>query len=166
MKKKLLTAPYLLWMLIFTIVPLILVVYFSLFESGPEGIRFTAVHLERVFEPIYLKVILRSIWLALISTVFCLLLGYPMAMILASKGLKRRDFLIVLFVLPMWMNFLARTYAWMTLLENKGIINQLLAALSLPALNILYTDKAVILGMVYNFLPFMVLPIYSVLQKI
>lgn len=166
MKKKLLTAPYLLWMLIFTIVPLILVVYFSLFESGPEGIRFTAVHLERVFEPIYLKVILRSIWLALISTVFCLLLGYPMAMILASKGLKRRDFLIVLFVLPMWMNFLARTYAWMTLLENNGIINQLLAALSLPALNILYTDKAVILGMVYNFLPFMVLPIYSVLQKI
>ncbi|SHN82919.1 ABC transporter permease [Desulfitobacterium chlororespirans] len=166
MKKKLLTAPYLLWMLIFTIVPLILVVYFSLFESGPEGIRFTTVHLERVFEPIYLKVILRSVWLALISTVFCLLLGYPMAMILASKGLKRRDFLIVLFVLPMWMNFLARTYAWMTLLENKGIINQFLAALSLPALNILYTDKAVILGMVYNFLPFMVLPIYSVLQKI
>lgn len=166
MKKKLLTAPYLLWMLIFTIVPLILVVYFSLFETGPEGIRFTTAHLERVFEPIYLKVILRSVWLALISTVFCLLLGYPMAMILASKGLKRRDFLIVLFVLPMWMNFLARTYAWMTLLENKGIINQLLAALSLPALNILYTDKAVILGMVYNFLPFMVLPIYSVLQKI
>ncbi|AFM00444.1 MULTISPECIES: ABC transporter permease [Desulfitobacterium] len=166
MKKKLLTAPYLLWMLIFTIVPLILVVYFSMFKTGPDGIQFTTEHIERVFEPIYLKVILRSIWLAVISTLFCLLLGYPMAMILASKVLKKRDFLIVLFVLPMWMNFLARTYAWMTLLENNGIINQILAALSLPALNILYTDKAVILGMVYNFLPFMVLPIYSVLQKI
>ncbi|MGI1659737.1 MAG: ABC transporter permease [Desulfitobacterium sp.] len=166
MKRKFLTAPYLLWMLIFTIIPLVLVVYFSMFETGPDGIRFTAEHIERVFEPIYLKVIGRSIGLALISTLFCLLLGYPMAMILASKELKMRDFLIVLFVLPMWMNFLARTYAWMTLLENNGIINQILAALSLPAINILYTDKAVVLGMVYNFLPFMVLPIYSVLRKI
>ncbi|AGA69165.1 ABC-type spermidine/putrescine transport system, permease component I [Desulfitobacterium dichloroeliminans LMG P-21439] len=166
MKRKFLTTPYLLWMLIFTIVPLVLVVYFSVFESGPAGVRFTTEHIERVFEPIYLKVIMRSVGLAFISTLLCLLLGYPLAMILASKELKMRDFLIVLFVLPMWMNFLARTYAWMTLLENNGIINQILAALSLPALNILYTDKAVVLGMVYNFLPFMVLPIYSVLRKI
>lgn len=155
-----------LWMLIFTIIPLMLVFYFSFFESGPDGIKFTTENIERVFEPIYLKVILRSFNLAIISTIFCLVLGYPMAMILASKELKRRDFLIVLFVVPMWMNFLARTYAWMTLLENNGIINQVLKALSLPTLSILYTDKAVILGMVYNFLPFMVLPIYSVLSKI
>lgn len=166
MKRKFLTAPYLLWMLIFTIIPLMLVVYFSLFESGPAGIKFTTANLERVFEPIYLKVILRSFTLAVVSTAFCLVLGYPMAMILASKELKRRDFLIVLFVVPMWMNFLARTYAWMTLLENNGIINQFLMMLNLPTLSLLYTDKAVILGMVYNFLPFMVLPIYSVLSKI
>lgn len=166
MKRKFLTSPYLVWMLVFTIVPLFLVLYFSVFETGSGGLRFTTEHLERVFEPIYLKVIGRSIWLAFISTVFCLVLGYPMAMILNSKELKKRDILIVLFVLPMWMNFLARTYAWMTLLENKGIINQVLTALSMPTLNILYTDKAVILGMVYNFLPFMVLPIYSVLRKI
>ncbi|NMA69801.1 MAG: ABC transporter permease [Desulfitobacterium sp.] len=166
MKRKFLTTPYMLWMLIFTIIPLILVFYFSFFESGPDGIKFTTEYIERVFEPIYLKVIFRSFALAVISTIFCLVLGYPMAMILASRELKRRDFLIVLFVVPMWMNFLARTYAWMTLLENNGIINQILMALSLPTISILYTDKAVILGMVYNFLPFMVLPIYSVLSKI
>jgi len=166
LKRKLLTAPYLLWMLIFTIIPLLLVIYFSMFETDAEGIRFTTKHLERVFEPIYLKVIFRSIWLAFISTVCCLVIGYPMAMILASKELKRRDILVVLFVLPMWMNFLARTYAWMTLLENNGVLNQLLTGLGLPPLRILYTDTAVVLGMVYNFLPFMVLPIYSVLRKI
>jgi len=166
LKRKLLAAPYLVWMVIFTIVPLILVFYFGLFESGPDGIYFTTEHIKRVFEPIYLKVIVRSLWLAFISTVVCLILGYPMAMILASKVLKMRDILVVLFVLPMWMNFLARTYAWMTLLENNGLINQFLTFLHLPTLNILYTDKAVVLGMVYNFLPFMVLPIYSVLRKL
>ncbi|NLP43063.1 MAG: ABC transporter permease [Peptococcaceae bacterium] len=166
MKKNLLTYPYLLWMLIFTIIPIFLVFYFSVIQVEQTGTSFTTEHLTRVFEPIYLKVIFRSISLALISTFFCLVLGYPMAMILASRELKKRDILVVLFVLPMWMNFLARTYAWMTLLENNGIINQFLTALSLPTLNILYTDKAVVLGMVYNFLPFMVLPIYSVLRKI
>lgn len=166
MKKKLLTYPYLLWMIIFTIIPLFLVLYFSVVQTDQFGTRFTSEHLARVFEPIYLKVIFRSIALALVSTFFCLVIGYPMAMILASRELKKRDILVILFVLPMWMNFLARTYAWMTLLENNGIINQLLLTLGLPTLNILYTDKAVILGMVYNFLPFMVLPIYSVLRKI
>jgi spermidine/putrescine transport system permease protein len=166
LKKNLLTYPYLLWMLIFTIIPIFLVFYFSVIQVEQTGTSFTTEHLTRVFEPIYLKVIFRSISLALISTFFCLVLGYPMAMILASRELKKRDILVVLFVLPMWMNFLARTYAWMTLLENNGIINQFLTALSLPTLNILYTDKAVVLGMVYNFLPFMVLPIYSVLRKI
>lgn len=166
MKKNLLTAPYLLWMMIFTIIPLFLVFYYSVVQIDSSGIHFTLKHLERVFEPIYLKVIMRSVSLALISTFFCLILGYPMAMILASKDLKNRDILIVLFVLPMWMNFLARTYAWMTLLENNGLINNLLSILHLPAMNILYTDKAVVLGMVYNFLPFMVLPIYAVLRKI
>lgn len=153
-------------MLAFTIVPMILVLYYSVVEIDSQGLHFTMKHLQRVFEPIYLKVILRSIKLALISTLCCLILGYPMAMILASRELKNRDLLIVFFVLPMWMNFLARTYAWMTLLESNGLINQLLSALSLPTLHILYTEKAVVLGMVYNFLPFMVLPIYAVLRKI
>jgi len=153
-------------MFIFTILPLFLILYYGIVEIDETGYHLTLKHLQRVFEPIYLKVILRSIWLALECTFICLLLGYPMAMILASRELKKRDILVVLFVLPMWMNFLARTYAWMTLLENNGLINQFLQALHLPALNILYTDKAVVLGMVYNFLPFMVLPIYAVLSKI
>jgi spermidine/putrescine transport system permease protein len=95
-----------------------------------------------------------------------LALGYPLAMILASKEMSRKNFLILLFVLPMWMNFLLRTYAWMTLLERKGLINTFLSYINLPPLEILYTNEAVVLGMIYNFLPFMVLPIYSVLRKI
>jgi spermidine/putrescine transport system permease protein len=135
-------------------------------EIDSSGVHFTLKHIQRVFEPIYLKVIFRSVELAAVSTVICLILGYPMAMILASRELSNRNLLIVLFVLPMWMNFLARTYAWMTLLEKNGLINRILEILHLPLLNILYTDKAVVLGMVYNFLPFMVLPIYAVLSKI
>lgn len=153
-------------MLIFTILPLLLILYFSLIKTDAAGSHFTFEHLQRVFEPIYLKVIFRSLKLALISTFFCLLLGYPMAMILAGRQLSNKDILVVLFVVPMWMNFLARTYAWMTLLERNGLINAFLTNLGLPAVNILYSDKAVILGMVYNFLPFMVLPIYAVLRKI
>lgn len=166
MKKNWIAYPYILWMIIFTVLPLLLILYFSLIKTDANGTHLTLEHLQRVFEPIYLKVILRSLKLAVISTLLCLIVGYPMAMILAERNLSNRDILIVLFVVPMWMNFLARTYAWMTLLENNGLINVFLNHLGLPALNILYTDKAVVLGMVYNFLPFMVLPIYAVLRKI
>jgi spermidine/putrescine transport system permease protein len=153
-------------MLIFSILPLFLVVWYAL-TAESEGERvFTLAHLSRVFEPIYLRVIWRSLRLALISTAFCFLLGYPVALILTSRHFKRHTILVVLVVLPMWMNFLARTYAWLTLLEKNGLINHILAFLHLPAMNILYTDAAVILGMVYNFLPFMILPIYSTLYKI
>jgi len=109
---------------------------------------------------------LRSIGLALICTVICLIIGYPAALILASKEYRKKKALMMLFVIPMWMNFLLRTYAWMTLLEKNSVINVVLNFLRLPQMNILYTNQAVVLGMVYNFLPFMVLPIYSVLVKI
>ena len=166
MRRNWLSYPYLFWVLLFILLPLLLVLYYSITSITGEGIRFTLEHFQRFMEPIYLRVLFRSVKLAFISTVLCLLLGYPMAMILAGKNFKKKNVMVFLFVVPMWMNFLLRTYAWMTLLEKNGLINTFLARLGLSPLNILYTEKAVVLGMVYNFLPFMVLPIYSVLSKI
>ncbi|MBU5485844.1 ABC transporter permease [Clostridium sp. MSJ-11] len=165
MKRKWMAYPYVLWMIIFTIIPLALVLCYSVVSVDANGIHFTLEHIKRVFEPIYIMVFKRSLSLAAISTAICLILGYPMAMILASKNLTKKSTLVVLFVIPMWMNFLARTYAWMTLLEKNGIVASIFNFFGLNAPNLLYTEKAVVLGMVYNFLPFMVLPIYSVLVK-
>lgn len=165
MKKNWLVYPYVIWALIFIVFSLLLVLGYSIVEINDSGVQITTKFFQRVFEPIYLLVITRSVKLALISTIICLVFGYPVAMILANSKISKRNLLVVLFVIPMWMNFLARTYAWMTLLEKNGLINQVLKYLGLPLLNLLYSDKAVVLGMVYNFLPFMVLPIYSVLSK-
>ncbi|SMB90499.1 spermidine/putrescine transport system permease protein [Desulfonispora thiosulfatigenes DSM 11270] len=165
MKKTLLAYPYVLWAIIFIIFPLLLVLFYSVIIATDSGFTFTLVHFKRVFEPLYLTLFWRSIKLAVICTLVCLAIGYPMAYLLSGLNVKLRNILILLFVVPMWMNFLARTYAWMTLLEKNGLINEILMFLHLPTINILYTDYAVVLGMVYNFLPFMVLPIYSVLIK-
>lgn len=116
--------------------------------------------------PQYFKTLLRSLYLALVSTVICLILGYPMAFILSRLPSRVRSTLTFLFILPMWMNFLLRTYAWMTILENTGLVNSLLKLLGLPTVSLMYSQGAVILGMVYNFLPFMILPIYNQLIRI
>jgi len=166
MKTRWISTPYIVWMIIFTVVPLLLVFFFSITVQTDDGIMFTLEHFKKLTEPIYLKVLWRSIYLAFVSTVICLLLGYPMAMILASTDVKRKNVLIFLFVAPMWMNFLLRTYAWLTLLEKNGLINTVLSIFGIKPLNLLYNNLAVLLGMVYNFLPFMVLPIYSVLSKV
>lgn len=165
MRKNTIAYPYTVWMFIFILVPLVIIFFYGFIKVDGDSITFTFQNMKRVMEPLYLFVFLRSIKLALISTIICLILGYPVAMILAGRHLTKKSILVILFVIPMWMNFLARTYAWMTLLEKNGLIESFLRTLGLPALNILYTDKAVVLGMVYNFLPFMVLPIYSVLSK-
>ena len=165
MKKNWFVYPYIVWMIIFIVAPLLLLLFYSFTTTTDEGIKFTLEHLRRLWDPIYFSVFLRSINLALISTAICLLIGYPVAVILASKEYSSNKIMTLLFVIPMWMNFLLRTYAWMTLLEKNSPINVILNLLHLPPLQILYTDKAVVLGMVYNFLPFMVLPIYSVLMK-
>lgn len=159
--KKYAAYPYLVWMLIFIIVPVLLILYYSLVVDG----QFSLANFGRVFEPIYLKVMWRSFVIAGKSTLICLLLGYPMAMILSRMNPKRRTLAAMLFVLPMWMNFLLRTYAWMTILGKNGIINSLLGAVGLSTQTMLFSEGAVLLGMVYNFLPFMVLPIYTVLTK-
>lgn len=166
MKARWISYPYIVWMLIFILVPLLLVVYYGATVKTEEGFKFTLENFKKFLEPIYIKVLARSVMLALLSTVICLLIGYPVAMILSGKDISRKNILILLFVIPMWMNFLLRTYAWMTLLEKNGLINTFLSLFGVGPLNLLYNSEAVVLGMVYNFLPFMVLPIYSVLSKI
>lgn len=168
MKKKWISYSYVLWMTVFIVVPLVLVLFFSFMSSTEGDFSFTLEHYRRFmdFKEPYLKVLWRSVLLAGISTMICLVLGYPVAMILASKKMSKKSFLMFLFVLPMWMNFLLRTYAWMTLLEKNGFINMILSFFNIGPLQLLYNEGAVILGMVYNFLPFMVLPIYSVMRKI
>ena len=113
----------------------------------------------------YFRIFYRSIKLALMSTILCLLIGYPAAYIIAKSKASRQSVLLMLVIVPMWMNFLLRTYAWSAILGRNGVLNTILTAIGLPAMNILYTDSAVMLGMVYNFLPFMVLPIFNSLSK-
>ncbi len=166
MNKKWVSYPYLIWMIIFIVIPSFLILFYAFTIRDENGIRFTLENFYKFCEPVYITVLLKSLGLALFSTLVCLILGYPVAMILASKQFSKRTTLSMLFIIPMWMNFLLRTYAWLTLLEKNGIINSILSFLYLPKFNILYTNGAVVLGMVYNFLPFMILPIYTVLMKI
>jgi spermidine/putrescine transport system permease protein len=164
-----LALPYGVYAVIFILAPILLIFFYSLFYRGAKGFGFTLDHFFKFFnfkEPVYMLVLLRSVRTALISTVICLIVGYPMAFILSRMRPGVRNMVSFLFVLPMWMNFLLRTYAWMTLLENTGVINTVLTSMGLPTINIMYTEGAVIFGNVYNFLPFMILPIYNVLIKI
>jgi spermidine/putrescine transport system permease protein len=166
MRRTWLAWPYIFWMLIFTVVPLFILLYLSFTVKNGTIDVFSVANFHRLFEPIYLKVVWRSLYLAIISTALCLLLGYPVALILAGQSYRRKNTMILLLILPMWMNFLLRTYAWLTLLERNGLINTFLTAWGWGPLNLLYNDFAVTLGMIYNFIPFMILPIYSVLNKI
>ncbi|HCW73817.1 MAG TPA: ABC transporter permease [Clostridiaceae bacterium] len=161
--------PYVMWMVIFILVPLFLVVYFA-FTTGDsrnyDTFTLSLDNFRRFLTPIYIEVMTRSLLLSVISTFICFILGYPIAYIIASKrSAKLRNNMILLFVIPMWMNFLLRTYAWLTILGKNGIINTFLNFLGFESMELLYNSGSVILGMVYNFLPFMVLPIYSVLVK-
>jgi len=166
MNRKWLAYPYIIWMIVFILIPLIMVIYYGFTIDDNGSVVFTLGYIRKAFEPIYFKAMMKSFLYAGIATVICFLLAYPLALIIAKKDTKGSSMLFV-FILPMWMNFLLRTYAWLTLLEtNNGVINTLLKALNLPTLNIIGTPNAVILGMVYNFLPFMVLPIYNALAKI
>lgn len=155
--------PYIVWSIIFIVVPIFLVIYFSLTNSSGS---FTLENYKKLFDPRYMKVFFNSLKLASISTILCLILGYPVAYFLSKSNPKTRNILMLLLIVPMWMNFLLRTYAWMSIIGRNGIINTIFKAIGFPAMNILYTDSAVVLGMIYNFLPFMIIPIYTVLIKI
>ena len=169
MKLKKFTFPYIIWLTIFIVIPLFLVLLYAFTIGDSKDIstfQFSLNNLERFFSsPVYIQVLLRSVRLAFISTVICLLIGYPIAYIISRENPKKRNTMILMFVIPMWMNFLLRTYAWLTLLGRNGIINIIITKLGFQQINFLYNDNAVLLGMVYNFLPFMVLPIFSILTK-
>lgn len=162
-KKKLLTGPYLFWAVSFIIIPLFMILYYGLTNEKKE---FTLLNLAKITTPENLKALGLALLLSLVSTAICLILAYPLAMILASKSMNQTSFIVLIFILPMWMNFLLRTIAWQTLLEKNGVINSVLSFLHLPTQSMINTPSAIILGMVYNFLPFMVLPIYNVIVKI
>ena len=161
--KRLFAGPYILWMIGFTIIPLLLIVYYGLTtKSG----AFTLANVCSITTPEHMKALLLSLGLSLAATAICLLLSYPLALVLRRRGIGAGSFMVFVFILPMWMNFLLRTLAWQTLLEKNGVINGILSFLHLPNIAIINTPWAIILGMVYNFLPFMILPIYNVLAKI
>lgn len=161
--QKVLTAPYLIWSMAFIIIPLCMIFYYGLTDRSGA---FTLENITAIASPEHAKALWLSLVLSVISTLICLLLAYPLAMILAARQVSQQSFIVLIFILPMWMNFLLRTLAWQTLLEKTGVINSLLSFFRLPALNIINTPSAIILGMVYNFLPFMVLPLYNALTKI
>ncbi len=188
MKKKSLTktpasykaalVPYSIWSAIFVVVPLLFVAYYAFTD---QNFAFTTANITRFFTAtshvhtdsgtlkevhIYLMVFWRSVKLALISTLVCLLMGYPMAYIMARAPERIQKIMVTLIMIPMWMNFLIRTYAWMTILQDKGIFNGFLRMIGLNPVHIIGTETAVVIGMVYDYFPYMVLPLYSIICKI
>lgn len=162
-KKKLLSGPYLLWSVAFILIPLAMILFYGFTNS--EG-QFTFENVLAIGTAENFKALCLSLILSIISTIICLVLAYPLAMMLSNMKVNQTGLIVLLFILPMWMNFLLRTIAWQTLLEKNGVINQILGFFHIPPLQLINTPAAIVLGMVYNFLPFMVLPIYNVLCKI
>lgn len=167
-----LLAPYSTWALLFILVPLVFVAYYAFTDNS---FAFTFDNIARFFTAkssvegaevrTYLVIFWRSLKLALISTVICLIAGYPVAYIMARAGERAQKIMMTLIMIPMWMNFLIRTYAWMTILQDTGILNGFIASLGLNRVHIIGTESAVVIGMVYDYFPYMVLPVYSILAK-
>ena len=162
MKSKRLLVPYVAWMVVFTLIPLGVVVYFA-FTDSITG-RFTLENLSNL--GVYFPIFMRSIFLSLASAAICLLIGYPVAYTIAHAPKKWQRFLSMLVMLPMCMSFLLRTLAWVAMLEDTGIINSIITAIGLKPLPLIRNNGAVILGMVYNYLPYMITPLYTVMAKI
>ena len=162
MKRKWLTAPYIIWMLLFTIIPLAIVVYFAFTDSVTGA--FTFGNIADIAD--YAAIFLRSIWLSVAATLICLVVGYPVAYVIAGCKPKTQRLLQMLIMLPMCLSFLLRTLAWVALLEDTGIINNFLTAIGLHPLPLIRNSGAMILGMVYNYIPYMILPLYTSISKI
>ena len=174
-KLALFSIPYVIWMALFVVAPIIMVVIYAFTAAPPDG-GFTLANFSRMGD--YAVVFARSFQLAIIATLICVLIGYPVACFMAKEGPGFQRTAMMIIMLPMWMNFLLRTYSWMTILENHGLLNQLLQKIGILALynhltgseleyfTLINTQGAVVLGMVYNYLPFMILPIYSVIIKL
>ena len=171
--QRLTLAPYSFWAALFVVVPLFFVAYYAFTDAQ---FNFTLDNISRFFTAAsavdggrevhtYLVIFLRSLKLAVISTVICLIMGYPMAYIISRAAPRAQKIMITLIMIPMWMNFLIRTYAWMTILQDTGILNGFLSMLGLGRVHIIGTEAAVVIGMVYDYFPYMILPIYSVMAK-
>lgn len=164
-----LVYPYLVWMGIFIVIPMLLIVLYAFTAKSSNqvvSLRFTLENFQRFMDPVFLSILVKSLRLALVTTLLCLLIGYPLAYGITRRSEKAQAILILLVTLPMWINMLVRTYAWISLISDKGIINNLMSYFGLPAIQMMYTDGAVIMVMVYNFLPFMIIAIYTVLSKL
>lgn len=172
-KRSLFAVPYVVWMALFVVIPIVIMLVYSLTVAeitvDGEVLRFSLENFTGM--GLYMTVFGRSFWLAVIATLVCLLIGYPVSYFMAREGAGFQRVAMALIMLPMWMNFLLRTYSWMSILENNGLLNQLFRAIGLLDLlgvdyvQMIRTPGAVVLGMVYNYLPFMILPVYSVLSK-
>ena len=170
-------SPYSVWAVLFILVPLIFIAYYALTDNN---FNFTFENITRFFTATsnvtdgdtvkevhtYILIFFRSLKLAVISTIICLIMGYPIAYIISKADARKQSILITLIMIPMWMNFLIRTYAWMTILQDTGIINTILGSLHLGKIHIIGTEAAVVIGMVYDYFPYMILPIYSVMAKL
>ena len=177
MIQRMCLTPYSVWAALFIVVPLLFVAYYAFTDND---FQFTFANITRFFTATssvadesgavrevhtYLLIFMRSLKLALISTFICLLMGYPAAYIISKASSRVQSILITLIMIPMWMNFLIRTYAWMTILQDKGILNGMLGLIGLRPIHIIGTESAVVIGMVYDYFPYMILPIYSVMAK-
>ena len=174
--QRLALAPYSAWAVLFIVVPLIFVAYYAFTDLQ---FHFTTENITRFFTATsvvtdesgtrevhtYLLIFMRSLKLAVISTVICLIFGYPFAYLISKASARTQSVLITLIMIPMWMNFLIRTYAWMTILQDTGVLNGLLSSMGLGRIHIIGTESAVVIGMVYDYFPYMILPIYSVMAK-
>lgn len=160
LSRKLVDKPYIVWSVLFIIAPLVMVFYYA-FTDTSGAFSLSSINVI----PAYTSTILLSVIYGVIASAICLLIGYPFAYLLSKTKLSTQSMMVLLVMLPMWMNFLIRTYSWMTILGDSGIINTVLGVLGLGSVKLINTGGAVILGMVYNFLPYMILPIYSVISK-
>ena len=162
-----LVRPYIVWMFIFIVVPMLLIVLYAFTTQGNSvtTLQFTLANFAKFIDPLFLRVLGKSLYIAAVTTIICILLGYPIAYYISLKSERVQNLLVLLVTIPMWINMLVRTYAWISVLSDNGIINHILTFLGLPKVSLMYTDFAVILGMVYNFLPFMILQIYTALAK-
>ncbi|MDX2168032.1 MAG: ABC transporter permease, partial [Deltaproteobacteria bacterium] len=167
----LLVAPLFAWVALFVVAPTLIMLVYSFCERGTLGgvvFRFTLQNYLAVFDPTYLQIIIRSIVFAALTTAICLAMGYPVAYFIGRAPERWRNLLLMLVMVPFWTSFLIRTYAWVTILKNEGLLNSVLVQYGLIAqpFEMLYTPGAVILGLVYTFLPFMILPIYTSVEKL
>lgn len=170
-KGKLLALPTVAWLLIFFLVPLVFVLGFAFMQRGAYGtveMQFTLDNIVRVFDPLYMGTLWETVKIAVITTVLCLLIGYPFAYTITIVDRKYRSILLLLATIPFWINFLVRSYAWIVILRSQGLVNTLLLKLGIISepLNLLYNTPSVILGMVYSLLPFMILPVYAAIEQL